>query len=252
MEIPLPPSAPKQESDYSPSHVTSPHSDDEENSGNLSSKPPLNSSKKVLTKKRVTNILNSLKFATSKKATKITNFRSNQKDLSGEEREEKSADEVAEELRIEREKIKEKMAAFRERDMAQKKLNIESIIEEEQFERQKIMPKIDLMPNKAGSSFHQMRIAAGPVDIDLLNQQRAEQAAKRLAEANAAIVNKGPIVCDNFGFVTAKGREIPQVPHSPTPRGGDSYRKRRDRSRSRSPRWIILPLSRTYVSKIVA
>ena len=70
MDIPLPPTAsmpPKTE--YSPSQVTSPHSDDDDTYMNKMSKDssPLysNSSKKVLSKKKVSSMLKSMKMTTT-------------------------------------------------------------------------------------------------------------------------------------------------------------------------------------------
>ena len=45
----------------------------------------------------------------------------------------------------------------------------------------------------------------GPIEIDELNRQRAEEKAMNLA-ANMASAIKGPVVCDSFGFVTAQVR----------------------------------------------
>ena len=47
--------------------------------------------------------------------------------------------------------------------------------------------------------------AVGPIEIDELNRQRAEEKAMNLA-ANMASAIKGPVVCDSFGFVTAQVR----------------------------------------------
>jgi len=74
MDIPLPPTASKPtKAEYSPSQVTSPHSDDDENYVKMSKdSSPLhssNSSKKVLSKKKVSSMLKSMKMTTS-----ITNF----------------------------------------------------------------------------------------------------------------------------------------------------------------------------------
>ena len=69
MDIPLPPSASMpQKTEYSPSQVTSPHSDDDDAYMNKMSKDssPLysNSSKKVLSKKKVSSMLKSMKMTT--------------------------------------------------------------------------------------------------------------------------------------------------------------------------------------------
>lgn len=131
MEIPLPPSSPKSR-EYSPSHITSPHSDDDEDSG---SKPEKD--KKVLSKKKASNILKSLRmssFSMAKKSKFNQNLNEN----------EESADLDEEALnlaRAESRKLKER-----------EKLNIEALIEEERNEK-KIISRIDLMPNKAGSTF---------------------------------------------------------------------------------------------------
>ena len=101
----------------------------------------------------------------------------------------------------------------------EKKLNIETIIEEETNEK-KMIPKMDAMPNKAGSSYHRMLNAAGPVEMDILNRQRAEEEALK----RAATYQVSNIKCDNFGFVTAQVQQ-PIIP---------AAKKDRDRDRDRN------------------
>merc|ERR1711971_553667 len=68
MDIPLPPSDPKPTKvEYSPSQVTSPHSDDDDNYKMSKESSPFHSSsssssKKVLSKKKVSNMLKSMKM----------------------------------------------------------------------------------------------------------------------------------------------------------------------------------------------
>ena len=54
--------------------------------------------------------------------------------------------------------------------------------------------------------------AAGPVEMDLYNQQKAEENALKLA-ASFSNANKGPVVLDNFGFVSVQ-RPIGKILHS--------------------------------------
>lgn len=70
MDIPLPPTADtsKPPPEYSPSQVTSPHSDDDDYMNKMSKdSSPLhsNSSKKVLSKKKVSSMLKSMKMTTT-------------------------------------------------------------------------------------------------------------------------------------------------------------------------------------------
>ena len=123
-----------------------------------------------------------------------------------------------------KEKLKE-----REREKEQK-LNIEALIEEEKNEK-KVMPKLDMMPNKAGSSYQRTRNAVGPIEMDEINRQKAEERAMTMA-ANMASAKKGPVVCDSFGFVTAVRPIVHITPAKPEESKRDRSRDR-DRSRNR-------------------
>ena len=123
-----------------------------------------------------------------------------------------------------KEKLKE-----REREKEQK-LNIEALIEEEKNEK-KVMPKLDMMPNKAGSSYQRTRMQVGPIEIDEINRQKAEERAMTMA-ANMASAKKGPVVCDSFGFVTAVRPIVHITPAKPEESKRDRSRDR-DRSRNR-------------------
>ena len=125
-------------------------------------------------------------------------------------------------------KYKEKLKE-REREKEQK-LNIEALIEEEKNEK-KVMPKLDMMPNKAGSSYQRTRNAVGPIEMDEINRQKAEERAMAMA-ANMASVKKGPVVCDSFGFVTAVRPIVHITPAKPEESKRDRSRDR-DRSRNR-------------------
>merc|ERR1712203_325806 len=117
----------------------------------------------------------------------------------------------------------------REREKEQK-LNIEALIEEEKNEK-KVMPKLDMMPNKAGSSYQRTRMQVGPIEMDEINRQKAEERAMAMA-ANMASVKKGPVVCDSFGFVTAVRPIVHITPAKPEESKRDRSRDR-DRSRNR-------------------
>ena len=137
MEIPLPPNASKSSQDmdeYSPSQITSPQSDDDDSK--LSNVSFNLQNKKMLSKKKASNILKSFKIL------KKSKFDEDQESNSQEEEFQNSIAKAEKS----REKLKE-----RDRERNQK-LNIESLIEEEQQEK-RLIPKLDLMPNKAGSSF---------------------------------------------------------------------------------------------------
>ena len=184
MDIPLPPSPGKAE--YSPSQVTSPQSDDGFNSKSSSPKPI----KKAIGLQKAGSMLKFLKMSKS-------SYGSSKKSKNSEDNEDTQSQEDANErILFETFERAERQAAVRERE---KKLNIESIIEEETNEK-KMIPKMDAMPNKAGSSYNRMLNAAGPVEVDILNRQRAEEEALKRA-AQYQITN---IKCDNFGFVTAQ------------------------------------------------
>ena len=174
MDIPLPPSDPKPTKvEYSPSQVTSPHSDDDDYKMSKESSPfhssSSSSSKKVLSKKKVSNMLKSMKMTIpapiiiGKKSKLITPAVSSEsltkeddensysptpdRDEKEDQRERQAIMQISNNSKADRykEKLKE-----REREKEQK-LNIEALIEEEKNEK-KVMPKLDMMPNKAGSS----------------------------------------------------------------------------------------------------
>ena len=78
---------------------------------------------------------------------------------------------------------------------------------------------MDVMPNKAGSSYHKMLNAVGPLEMDILNRQRAEEEASK----RASTIQVSNIKYDKFGFVMAQVQQKqPKKDHE------------RDRSRSRS------------------
>ena len=99
-------------------------------------------------------------------------------------------------------KYRDKLLLREKERERERKLNIESIMEEETKEKREI-PKLDAMPNKAGSTYQRTRSAAGPVELDLHNQKKAEEKAAKLA-ASYVNVPKGPVGLDNFGFVVAQ------------------------------------------------
>ena len=222
MDIPLP-SSKVPRTEYSPSQVTSPQSDDDSRGGSNSKSNSPRAPKKTLGVKRASNILKSLKSWTT----------SSKKSKSVEEDDVHSQDEETDRqlfASLEKQEIQDR--ARRERE--KKQLNIESIIEEETNEK-KMIPKMDAMPNKAGSSYHRMLNAAGPVEMDILNRQRAEEEALK----RAATYQVSNIKCDNFGFVTAQVQQpiIPAAKKDHRDRGHDRDRDRnrdRDRRRSRS------------------
>ena len=107
-------------------------------------------------------------------------------------------------------KYKDKLLLREKERERERKLNIESIMEEETKEKREI-PKLDAMPNKAGSTYQRTRSAAGPVELDLHNQKKAEEKAAKLA-ASYVNVPKGPVGLDNFGFVVAQRPAIAEKP----------------------------------------
>ena len=249
MDIPLPPSDPKPTKvEYSPSQVTSPHSDDDDNYKMSKESSPFHSSsssssKKVLSKKKVSNMLKSMKMTTpiiiGKKSKLLVSSESLTKeddensisptpdrDEKEDQRERQAIMQISNNSKADRykEKLKE-----REREKEQK-LNIEALIEEEKNEK-KVMPKLDMMPNKAGSSYQRTRNAVGPIEMDEINRQQAEERAMTMA-ANMASAKKGPVVCDSFGFVTAVRPIVHITPAKPEESKRDRSRDR-DRSRNR-------------------
>merc|ERR1711997_28816 len=253
MDIPLPPSDPKPTKvEYSPSQVTSPHSDDDDNYKMSKESSPFHSSsssssKKVLSKKKVSNMLKSMKMTIpapiiiGKKSKLISSAVSSEsltkeddensistpdRDEKEDQRERQAIMQISNNSKSDRyrEKLKE-----REREKEQK-LNIEALIEEEKNEK-KVMPKLDMMPNKAGSSYQRTRNAVGPIEMDEINRQKAEERAMAMA-ANMASVKKGPVVCDSFGFVTAVRPIVHITPAKPEESKRDRSRDR-DRSRNR-------------------
>merc|ERR1712051_1027359 len=253
MDIPLPPSDPKPTKvEYSPSQVTSPHSDDDDYKMSKESSPfhssSSSSSKKVLSKKKVSNMLKSMKMTIpapiiiGKKSKLITPAVSSEsltkeddensysptpdRDEKEDQRERQAIMQISNNSKADRykEKLKE-----REREKEQK-LNIEALIEEEKNEK-KVMPKLDMMPNKAGSSYQRTRMQVGPIEIDEINRQKAEERAMTMA-ANMASAKKGPVVCDSFGFVTAVRPIVHITPAKPEESKRDRSRDR-DRSRNR-------------------
>ena len=124
-------------------------------------------------------------------------------------------------------KYKDKLLLREKERERERKLNIESIMEEETKEKREI-PKLDAMPNKAGSTYQRTRSAAGPVELDLHNQKKAEEKAAKLA-ASYVNVPKGPVGLDNFGFVVAQRPAIAEKPVDTT--NEPSTKKSRQRSR---------------------
>ena len=268
MNIPLPPSPRRRDSnEYSPSQITSPHTDDDEQSfksskfrqsGGASSSqdtsPSNSSSKKVSnpSKKRMAGILKSFKLSSttksviqqSKKPSSSSTTSSQQPNNSKSFEDDEDAVDGLLEAEFNKQNTggigsfsdfdslhntksesskntssgsssshsrKEKNSSSRgekdsrEQKIEQRKLNIESIIEEETIQKkhEAIPARLDNMPNKAGSSFQKTMSAAGPVEMDLYNQQKAEENALKLA-ASFSNANKGPVVLDNFGFVSVQ------------------------------------------------
>ena len=222
MDIPLP-SSKVPRTEYSPSQVTSPQSDDDSRGGSNSKSNSPRAPNKSFGTKRASKILKFLKSSTT----------SSKKSKSVEDEDVHSQDEETDrQLFASLEKQERQDRARLERE--KKQLNIESIIEEETNEK-KMIPKMDAMPNKAGSSYHRMLNAAGPVEMDILNRQRAEEEALK----RAATYQVSNIKCDNFGFVTAQVQQpiIPAAKKDHRDRGHDRERDRnrdRDRRRSRS------------------
>merc|ERR1712051_963268 len=216
MDIPLPPSDPKPTKvEYSPSQVTSPHSDDDDYKMSKESSPfhssSSSSSKKVLSKKKVSNMLKSMKMTIpapiiiGKKSKLITPAVSSES--------------------LTKEDDENSYSSTPDRDE-----------KEDQRERQAIMQisnnsKVDRMPNKAGSSYQRTRMQVGPIEIDEINRQKAEERAMTMA-ANMASAKKGPVVCDSFGFVTAVRPIVHITPAKPEESKRDRSRDR-DRSRNR-------------------
>ena len=99
-----------------------------------------------------------------------------------------------------------------------------SVIEEDTNKKQVIIPEMDLMPNKAGSSYHKMLNAVGPLEMDILNRQRAEEEALK----RASTIQVSNIKYDKFGFVMAQVQQKQPI-ISATKKDHE-----RDRSRSRS------------------
>ena len=235
MEIPLPPSPARRDSnEYSPTQITSPHSDDDESTNPQllhsssqdaspsSSLPKSPSKKSSKTKKKMANILKSFKLSTTNKnysappkrsassstSIVIGNSRSS---FSSHHQEQDDLDDSVDGLleadfKLSNEdkaaKYKDKLLLREKERERERKLNIESIMEEETKEKREI-PKLDAMPNKAGSTYQRTRSAAGPVELDLHNQKKAEEKAAKLA-ASYVNVPKGPVGLDNFGFVVAQ------------------------------------------------
>ena len=209
MDIPLP-SSKVPRTEYSPSQVTSPQSDDGSHS---KSNSPRGAPKKAAMGKRASNILKFLKSNSSKKSK------------STEDEDVHSEEETDRQLFASLEKQERQAAARLERE---KKLNIESIIEEETNEK-KMIPKMDAMPNKAGSSYHRMLNAAGPVEVDILNRQRAEEEAlKRAATYQVSTIKR-----DIFGFIV-KVQPPTNDKDQDQNRDRDRDREKRDRRRSES------------------
>ena len=249
MNIPLPPSPSgdsssrpdRSEDEYSPSQITSPQSDDEEmasksgkdfspqhySSSGGSISFGLNSSKKVLTKKKASNILKSFKMSSTSLIVKKPTRAEEEAMESGSQEDDQDLRSSIAKAEIRKEKLKERE---REREKDQK-LNIESLMEEETKEKT-LIPKLDMMPNKAGSSFQRTMNAVGPIAIDELHRIRAEEKAKTLA-ANLASAAKGPVMCDSFGFVTARRPEQPK-PESSSSKDRKSSSSKRDSHRRRS------------------
>lgn len=200
MDIPLP-SSKVPRTEYSPSQVTSPQSDDDSRGGSNSKSNSPRAPNKSFGSKRAEKILKFLKV--SKKSTKDDDVHSQDEETDRQLFASLEKQERQDRARLEREK----------------KLNIETIIEEETNEK-KMIPKMDAMPNKAGSSYHRMLNAAGPVEMDILNRQRAEEEALK----RAATYQVSNIKCDNFGFVTAQVQQ-PIIP---------AAKKDRDRDRDRN------------------
>ena len=269
MNIPLPPSPRRRDSnEYSPSQITSPHTDDDEvgyktskygsfkQSGGASSSQdasPSNSGKKVSnpSKKRMAGILKSFKLSSttksviqqSKKPSRSSSSSAHNDSTKSYEDDEDAVDGLleaefnkqsssgggigsfsdfdslhnkSETSTKNRESEKSSSSSYSRKDRSkdksdrdqkieQRKLNIESIIEEETIQKkhEAIPARLDNMPNKAGSSFQKTMSAAGPVEMDLYNQQKAEENALKLA-ASFSNANKGPVVLDNFGFVSVQ------------------------------------------------
>ena len=270
MNIPLPPSPRRRDSnEYSPSQITSPHTDDDEvgyktskygsfkQSGGASSSQdasPSNSGKKVSnpSKKRMAGILKSFKLSSttksviqqSKKPSRSSSSSAHNDSTKSYEDDEDAVDGLleaefnkqsssggggigsfsdfdslhnkSETLSKNRESERSSSSSYSRKDRSkdksdrdqkieQRKLNIESIIEEETIQKkhEAIPARLDNMPNKAGSSFQKTMSAAGPVEMDLYNQQKAEENALKLA-ASFSNANKGPVVLDNFGFVSVQ------------------------------------------------
>ena len=67
--------------------------------------------------------------------------------------------------------------------------------------------------------------------MDEINRQKAEQRALDMA-ANMASAIKGPVVCDSFGFVTA--RVVQKVPPAESVKSDKDKDSKRDRDRDRS------------------
>jgi hypothetical protein len=293
MEIPLPPSPPPPSKDermeYSPSQVTSPQSDDDPRPQKM------DSSKKMLSKQKVSNMIKSMKMTNnisfnvkykSKVVNNVGSFTDEEKEAAKEDvafeeplaatvepvpmptpppprpkrddvkidssnssrSAEKSSSSSRSDKRSSDSSSRSNRDRERERDRdrdrdreRERKMNIDSIIEEEKKEQNDIakklseMPKLDMMPNKAGSNFQRTRSAAGPVELDLINQQRAEEAAEKLARAQSMGI-KYPTITDNFGFVTAQGRqetkEIKDVKRERDRRRTPSRSRSRSRGRS--------------------
>ena len=268
MEIPLPPSPRRRDSnEYSPSQITSPHTDDDEvgyktskfasfkQSGGASSSQdasPSNSGKKVSnpSKKRMAGILKSFKLSSStksviqqsKKPSRSSSSSAHNDSTKSYEDDEDAVDGLLE-AEFNKQSSSGGIGSFsdfdslhnksdsstknresdrssssysrkdrsrgdksdRDQKIEQRKLNIESIIEEETIQKkhEAIPARLDNMPNKAGSSFQKTMSAAGPVEMDLYNQQKAEENALKLA-ASFSNANKGPVVLDNFGFVSVQ------------------------------------------------
>ena len=99
-----------------------------------------------------------------------------------------------------------------------------SVIEEDTNKKQVIIPEMDVMPNKAGSSYHKMLNAVGPLEMDILNRQRAEEEALK----RASTIQVSNIKYDKFGFVMAQVQQKQPI-ISATKKDHE-----RDRSRSRS------------------
>ena len=259
MEIPLPPSPSRGDAnEYSPTQITSPHSDDEGNifssnkhSSSQDASPSSHSTSrkksfKLTNKKRMTSMLKSYKMTNKpapKKSANPKSFSNEDEDdsvdglLEAEINKMSTVNATIEELsrtdrREDRNFKRDKLSSREKERERERKLNIESIMEEETNQR-KDVPRIDAMPNKAGSSFQRTMSAAGSIEVDSYHAKKAEESAAKLAASFANVVKKGPVVLDNFGFVSVQ-RPIEKPAEKEIEQKRDRDRSRSQRSRSRS------------------